>query len=93
MKMQLTRNADNNIVGYKMIKESEEDNDIIQIIRDMYFFSLGDEVIKYDGRSSDENDNTIELRFVRKWYAKQKDKRIAEQFERAYGQIYTNLNL
>ena len=79
MKIELTRNADNKIVGYKMIKESDEDTATIEIIRDMYFWSIDDQVLTYDGRHSDEKDNTIELKFVRKWYAEEKSKEYKQE--------------
>ena len=84
MKIQLTRNADNKIVGYKMIKESEEDADTIEFIRDMYFWSIGDQVLTYDGRNSDERDNTVELKFVRKWYAEENRQRINDEIRKRF---------
>ena len=93
MKIELTRDTDNKIVGYKMIKESNEDTNIIEIIRDMHFFGFGETLVKYDGRSSDDNDDTIELRFNKEWYAKQEDKRIADHFRKTLADKYPNLNL
>lgn len=71
MKMELTRNADDKIVGYKLIKEEHDDLETFERVRDMYFWSLDQKVLVYDGRKSDENDNTTELKFATKAHRKQ----------------------
>lgn len=64
MKLQLIRNAENKVVGYKLIRESIEEYEAMERVRDMYFWGhLGK--MKYHGRTSDEATNeTVEIRFV-----------------------------
>ena len=67
MKLELTRNADNKIVGYKLIKESTDDTNDVEYVRDMIFYGLGDQVIEYNGRVTDkETGETIELKWATK---------------------------
>ena len=66
MKLELLRNADNKVVGYKMIKELSDDTAVFEQIRDMYFWNIDDQVLTYDGRTSDEQDYTTSLKFVTK---------------------------
>ena len=81
MKVEITRNADNKVVGYKLIKETDADYETIERIRDMHFWGLDDQVIEYNGRSSTPGtDDTCELRFCTKEH-----KRIErEKFEKEY---------
>ena len=72
MKMEITRNADNKVVGYKLIKEEHDDLETFERVRDMYFWALDQEVLVYDGRKSDDNDNTTELNFATKAHHKEK---------------------
>jgi hypothetical protein len=75
MKLELVRNPDDNnrVVGYKMIRESHDDVETFERIRDMYFWSIDEEVLTYDGRVSDKTtDETVELKFATKAYHKQK---------------------
>lgn len=90
MRVELTRNNDNKIVGYKMIVESEDDKDTIAFIRDMYFWGLDEQVITYDGRESDNKDNTVVLKFVKKWYANQEWERRKEEFKKSMSEKYSN---
>ena len=68
MKIEITRNEQNEVTGYKIIRESTEDLETIERIRDMHFWRhLGE--IKYDGRKADKTtDDTLELRFIGKKY-------------------------
>jgi len=73
MKMELTRNADNKVVGYKLIKEASDDVETFETVRDMYFWSLNNKVLVYDGRVSDKTtDETVELKFATKEHHQQK---------------------
>jgi len=71
MKLELIKNHDNKISGYKIIRETSDELDTIEIIRDMYFWGhLGK--IKYGGRCSEPGtDNTMELKFYTEEYAQQ----------------------
>ena len=73
MKVEIIRNNDNKVVGYKIVRESIDDRETIERIRDMYFWGhLGK--IKYDGRSSEfHSDETSEIRFVSEEHQKQQD--------------------
>jgi Co/Zn/Cd efflux system component len=69
MKVEIVRNSDDNVVGYKLIRESIEELETIERIRDMHFWGTEDNAIKYNGRLSEENtDDTLELRFTKKKY-------------------------
>lgn len=72
MKLELRRDSDNKVVGYKMIKEEHDDLETFERIRDMYFWNMDEEVLVYDGRKSDENDNTVQLNFATKAHHKEK---------------------
>lgn len=71
MKMELTRDANNKVVGYKLIKEASDDVETFERVRDMYFWALDQEVLVYNGRNSDDDDNTTELKFATKAHRKQ----------------------
>jgi hypothetical protein len=64
MKIEITRNEEKEVIGYKIIRESADELEVIERIRDMYFWGhLGE--MKYDGRSSEKGtDDTVELRFI-----------------------------
>jgi len=69
MKVEIVRNSDNNVIGYKLIRETLEEIETIERIRDMHFWGMGDNVIEYNGRISDKDtDDTLELRFTKKKY-------------------------
>lgn len=69
MKVEIVKNSDDVIIGYKLIRETLEEIETIERIRDMHFWGMGEQVIKYNGRLSEENtDDTIELRFTKKKY-------------------------
>ena len=70
MKLELIRNSDDRIVGYKLIKEESDDTASFEAIRDMHFFGVNDNVIKYHGRTSDITDATTELKFATKAHCK-----------------------
>ena len=71
MKLELIKDDNNKISGYKIIRETEDELEAIEMVRDMYFWGhLGK--LKYGGRSSaPETDDTSELRFVTEEYAEQ----------------------
>ena len=73
MKLELVRNTDNKVVGYKMIRESHDDVETFEHIRDMYFWGLNENVLTYDGRVADNTtDETVELKFATKAHHKEK---------------------
>jgi hypothetical protein len=71
MKLELIRDDTNNLSGYKIIRETEDELEAIEMVRDMYFWGhLGK--LKYGGRCSEPGtDNTMELKFVTEEYANQ----------------------
>lgn len=71
MKAELIRNSNNQVVGYKLIKEPTDDLETFERMRDMHFWGVDEEVITYNGRVSDkETDTTVELKFATKAHAK-----------------------
>ena len=82
MKVEITRNADNKVVGYKLIKESDADYETIERIRDMYYWGLNDQVIVYNGRSSTPGtDYTCELRFCTEEHKRIEKEKFMSQFK------------
>jgi hypothetical protein len=79
MKIELTRNNDNKIVGYKLLREDTDDSNVIECVRDMLFYGMDDSVLIYDGRNTDDNSNTIELRWATKAHVKEERKKILER--------------
>jgi len=79
MKLELIRDHNNKLSGYKIIRETSDELDTIEIIRDMYFWGhLGK--IKYGGRCSEPGtDNTMELKFYTEEYA-QLEKEMHQQY-------------
>jgi hypothetical protein len=73
MKVEIISNNDNNVVGYKIVRESTDDRETIERIRDMYFWDhLGE--IKYDGRVTEvDSDDTTEIRFIREDHQKKQE--------------------
>ena len=71
MKLELIRDDNNNLSGYKIIRETEDELEAIEMVRVMYFWGhLGK--LKYGGRCSEPGtDNTMELSFVTQEYADQ----------------------
>jgi hypothetical protein len=56
-----------------MIRESHDDVETFEHIRDMYFWGIDENVLTYDGRVSDKaTDETVELKFATKAHHKQK---------------------
>ena len=84
MKLELIRDHNNKLSGYKIIREAFDDLDTIEIIRDMYFWGhIGK--LKYGGRKSEPGtDNTMELSFVTEEYSileREKLKILVEQYK------------
>lgn len=76
------RNANNEIVGYKLIKESTDDTNDVEYVRDMLFYGIGDTVIAYDGRKTDkETGETVELKWATKAHKREERNRIEIEFE------------
>jgi hypothetical protein len=75
MKLELIRDENNKVSGYKIIRETSDELDTIEIVRDMYFWGhLGK--LKYNGRKSEPGtDDTMELSFVTEEYAKLEDEK------------------
>lgn len=76
MRIELIRDDNNNLSGYKIIRETEDELEAIEMVRDMYFWGhLGK--LKYGGRSSKPGtDDTMELRFVNEEYEKQQREKL-----------------
>ena len=80
MKLELIRNADNKIVGYKLLKEATDDTFAIEYVRDMIFFGMDEWELTYDGRTTDDNNNTVELR----WATREHKRRKKEEDDAGY---------
>lgn len=77
MKAELIRNSNNKVVGYKLIKETTDDLETFERMRDMHFWGIEDSVITYNGRVSDkQTDETVELKFATKAHAKEERDKI-----------------
>jgi hypothetical protein len=81
MKLELIKDENNKLSGYKIIRETEDELETIEMVRDMYFWGhLGK--LKYGGRSSaPETDDTSELRFVTEEYAEQEKTKLYKYLE------------
>jgi len=84
MKLELIRDDNNNLSGYKIIRETSDELETIEMVRDMYFWGhLGK--LKYGGRCSEPGtDDTMELKFVTEEYAilqREKLKRLVEEYK------------
>jgi hypothetical protein len=84
MKLELIRDDNNNLSGYKIIRETEDELEAIEMVRDMYFWGhLGK--LKYGGRCSKPGtDDTMELKFVTQEYAileREKLNRLVEEYK------------
>ncbi len=79
MKLELIRNAENRLVGYKLLKEQTDDTYDFECVRDMIFFGCGDNVLTYDGRKTDHQEHTIELKWVTKSH--QRIQRLEEEIQ------------
>jgi len=81
MKLELIKDDNNKLSGYKIIRETEDELEAIEMVRDMYFWGhLGK--LKYGGRSSAPGtDDTSELRFVTEEYAEQEKTKLYEKLE------------
>jgi hypothetical protein len=84
MKLELIRDDNNKLSGYKIIRETSDELDTIEIVRDMYFWGhIGK--LKYGGRCSEPGtDDTMELSFVTEEYAileREKLKLAVEQYK------------
>jgi hypothetical protein len=68
MKLELIRDDNNTLSGYKIIRETEDELEAIEMVRDMYFWGhIGK--LKYGGRKSKPGtDDTMELSFVTQEY-------------------------
>lgn len=58
------RNANDKIIGYKLIKEETDDTHTIEYVRDMLFFGMDDYALEYNGRKTNDDNYTIELKFA-----------------------------
>jgi hypothetical protein len=92
MKLELIRDDNNNLSGYKIIRETEDELEAIEMVRDMYFWGhLGK--LKYGGRCSEPGtDNTMELKFVTQEYADQQKEKINRLVEEYKQQKLANTN-
>jgi len=81
MKLELIRNADNKIVGYKLLKEATDDTFAIEYVRDMIFFGMDDYKLTYDGRTTDDNNDTIELRWATREHKRRKKEEEDARYE------------
>ena len=52
MKVELIKDDDDKPIGYKIIKENDDDCDVINNIRNLIFFGFDDPHVKYAGRTS-----------------------------------------
>ena len=76
MKLELIRDDNNKLSGYKIIRETEDELEAIEMVRDMYFWGhLGK--LKYGGRCSKPGtDDTMELKFVTQEYDNQQTEKL-----------------
>ena len=76
MKLELIRDDNNKLSGYKIIRETEDELEAIEMVRDMYFWGhIGK--LKYGGRCSEPGtDNTMELKFVTQEYDNQQTEKL-----------------
>jgi hypothetical protein len=90
MKLELIRDDNNNLSGYKIIRETEDELDTMEIVRDMYFWGhIGK--LKYGGRKSKPGtDNTMELKFVTELYAEQEREKLKLAVEQYKQEKLTN---
>jgi hypothetical protein len=90
MKLELIRDDNNNLSGYKIIRETEDELEAIEMVRDMYFWGhLGK--LKYGGRCSEPGtDNTMELKFVTQEYANQEREKLKTLVEEYKQEKLTN---
>jgi hypothetical protein len=90
MKLELIRDDNNNLSGYKIIRETEDELEAIEMVRDMYFWGhLGK--LKYGGRCSEPGtDNTMELKFVTELYAEQEKEKLKLAVEQYIQEKSTN---
>ena len=81
MKLELIKDHNNKLCGYKIIRETEDELEAIEMVRDMYFWGhLGK--IKYGGRESAEGtDDTKVLKFHTEEYAQFERKEHEKQLE------------
>lgn len=81
MKLELIKDENNKLSGYKIIRETEDELEAIEIVRDMYFWGhLGK--LTYGGRSSSPGtDDTCELRFVTEEYKEQERIKLYKRLE------------
>ena len=90
MKLELIRDDNNTLSGYKIIRETEDELEAIEMVRDMYFWGhLGK--LKYGGRKSKlETDDTMELSFVTEGYAHQQREKLRIAVEEYKQEKLTN---
>ena len=90
MKLELIRDDNNNLSGYKIIRETEDELEVIEMVRDMYFWGhLGK--LKYGGRCSEPGtDDTMELKFVTQEYDNQQTEKLKTLVEEYKQEKLTN---
>jgi hypothetical protein len=90
MKLELIRDDNNTLSGYKIIRETEDELETIEMVRDMYFWGhLGK--LKYGGRKSEPGtDDTMELKFVTELYAEQEREKLKIAVEEYKKEKLTN---
>ena len=90
MKLELIRDDNNNLSGYKIIRETEDELEAIEMVRDMYFWGhLGK--LKYGGRCSEPGtDDTMELKFVTQEYDNQQTEKLKTLVEEYKQEKLTN---
>jgi hypothetical protein len=81
MKLELIKDENNKLSGYKIIRETEDELEAIEMVRDMYFWGyLGK--LTYGGRSSSPGtDDTCELRFITEEYKQQEKTNLYKRLE------------
>ena len=66
MKVEIKK-IDGKSVGWNIIAETEEDKKTLNIMRDLQFWGLGEDVIQYAGRTDDESEQNVQaLHWIKK---------------------------
>jgi hypothetical protein len=84
MQIELVKNEAGKTVGWTIIGETEEDKLRLGSMRNLLFFGMYDNVVEYDGMTSDpeDNDYVLKLHFATKGYIKEKKEKFRKEIEK-----------
>lgn len=83
MKIELNKNKEGQTIGWSIIAETKEDKLILGSMRNIEFYSMGDECIAYDGMKSSDDNYVLQLNYTTKAHKKIKEQEFRASLQKS----------